>query len=93
MTEDFRSCLASVKGRDAYGLDQEILLMQGRCKRLLRVLCSNMEENPAPYTRGQEATVLSAVVQLRDKGVCLRQSIMEVSIMIMKETETLEQGT
>ena len=81
MTEDFHSCLASVRGRDAYRLDQEILLMQGRCNRLLRVLRSNMEENPAPYTAGQEASVLNAVEQLKDKGVCVHvhQSIMEIS--------------
>lgn len=71
MAEDVRCCFAAVTSGDAHGLDEEILLVKGRCMRLMRVLRSNIEENPTRYTGGHETGVLSAVEQLGDTGLCV----------------------
>lgn len=71
MAEDVCRCFSAVTSGDAHGLDEEILLVKGRCMRLMRVLHSNIEENPTRYTGGHETSVLNAVEQLRDKGLCI----------------------
>ena len=70
MSEDASHCFASVTSKDAQRLDEGLLLLQGRCVRLMRVLRCNMEENPARYAGGPESRILSAVEQLKDKGLC-----------------------
>ena len=66
--EEVDKCLRAAAKGAFNSIHLHASFTRGRCTRMMRVIQSDIEENPARFTKDHETKILTAAVGLREKG-------------------------